>query len=71
MNIKKADLNDLDILEPLFVSYLIFYGEKADPAKVSQFLKNRIQNNDSTIFLALDSKNKGLGFTQVYPSFSS
>ncbi|MEO8209706.1 MAG: GNAT family N-acetyltransferase, partial [bacterium] len=37
-----------------------------------KFLSERINNNESVIFIAMDEeKNKGMGFVQLYPSFSS
>lgn len=35
------------------------------------FLSERLQRNESIIFIALDSNNHAIAFTQLYPSFSS
>lgn len=62
----------LDPLTPLFDSYRVFYGRQNDPAQAKQFLAERLANNDSVIFLAVDeASGHGLGFAQLYPSFSS
>ena len=71
MNIKKATLSDLDLLAPLFSDYLEFYGSDKKASSQRDFLQERLTNRDSTIFLACDEQDNGVGFTQVYPSFTS
>lgn len=61
----------LDVLAPLFDQYRQFYGQSSNPAGARTFLAERIRAGDSVIFLALDGLGKGLGFVQLYPSFSS
>jgi ribosomal protein S18 acetylase RimI-like enzyme len=50
--------------------YRIFYRKGSDAEGAKNFLQERIQNNESTIFVA-GEKNKLVGFTQCYPLFSS
>lgn len=71
MKIKKAELSDLEILAPLFDAYRVFYQQPSDLGRAQAFLKERLINQDSIIFLALDEAGKGMGFTQIYPSFGS
>jgi len=71
MNIKRVVLNDLDQLTRLFGRYMDFYGQVKDPSKHREFLSERIKNKESTIFIAVDKDGTGMGFTQVYPSFTS
>lgn len=71
MKIVKATLLQLEALIPLFDGYRVFYKQKSNLNAAQLFLKERFSNNDSIIFMALDSAGKGLGFTQLYPSFSS
>ena len=71
MKIVQATLSHLDELITLFDAYRVFYEQKSDINAANEFLNERFSNNDSTIFIALDSVGKGLGFTQLYPSFSS
>ena len=71
MTIKRVNLSNLDQLTPLFGGYMDFYGQIKDPAKHREFLSQRIKNNESTIFLAVDENGNGLGFTQIYLSFTS
>jgi GNAT superfamily N-acetyltransferase len=56
----------------LFDSYRQFYGQPADYALAEAFLRDRFTQNDSVVFLAYDPQSgEGLGFVQLYPSFSS
>lgn len=70
-NIKKASIKDLNELVELFDQYRIFYHKKSDLKGAFRFLKERIENNESTIFLALNELGNAVGFTQLYPYFSS
>jgi len=70
MKIIKATLNELEILTNLFDLYRQFYNQQSDIDSAKLFLSERINNNESVIFLAI-VENIGLGFTQLYPSFSS
>lgn len=71
MNILKATPNHLSLVTPLFNSYRQFYNQPSDPKGVQSFLHERLVNGDSVIFLAIDNPDYALGFTQLYPSFSS
>lgn len=70
MIIRKAELTDLDAIVPLFDAYRIFYGQTSDPEGAGKFLKERFLNHESIIFLAID-EDKAVGFTQLYPVFTS
>lgn len=69
--ITRATLSDLDALTPLFDGYRVFYGKPSDPATARAFLRERLSNDESVIFLARDADGSALGFTQLYPCFSS
>lgn len=71
MQISKAEINDLDELAELFEAYRIFYGKRAAPNESKKFLQDRMINNESVVFIATDETGKMLGFTQLYPIFSS
>lgn len=49
----------------------MFYQQATDLGLASIFISERIRNNESVIFVAQDSEGNYLGFTQLYPSFSS
>jgi ribosomal protein S18 acetylase RimI-like enzyme len=70
MEIIHAQLAHLDDLVPLFDQYRVFYQQTSHPEAVRMFLQERLQQQDSVIFLAMDGQ-CGMGFTQLYPSFSS
>jgi ribosomal protein S18 acetylase RimI-like enzyme len=70
--IKKTSIEDLEMVSHLFDLYRIFYEQTSDIEAAKKFLSERIKNNESIIYLALDEKkNSGMGFVQLYPSFSS
>lgn len=54
----------------LLDQYRVFYNQPSHLHDAEQFLAERFRNQDSAIFLALDA-GTGVGFTQLYPSFSS
>lgn len=68
--IKRIALDMLDDLVPLFDAYRVFYQQKSNPEAGRQFLQTRLVNNESVIFVAYD-ENKAVGFTQLYPKYSS
>ena len=67
----RATLDDLDALAPLFDGYRVFYGQTPDRALARTFLQQRLQHGESVIFIARDATGAALGFTQLYPLFSS
>lgn len=69
--VRPANLHDLDALVPLFDGYRQFYGKPSDQAGARAFLTARLRLNDSQIHLARDAHGAALGFTQLYPLFSS
>ena len=73
MLVKRAAVADLDALAPLFDAYRQFYGQRSDLPAARAFLEERLRREESVIFLAVDGEggNEALGFTQLYPSFSS
>jgi GNAT superfamily N-acetyltransferase len=68
---RKASSSDVNQLSQLFDTYRLFYGKESDIEGAILFLNERIANNDSEIFVAENSKDKLLGFVQLYPLFSS
>ena len=69
--IVRAALKDLDDLVPLFDAYRGFYEAGSDHAAAGAFLTQRIERDESVIFLAYATPHEPVGFTQLYPSFSS
>lgn len=69
--VRQAGIRDLDMLVPLFDGYRQFYRHASDPARSRAFLAERFVHHDSLILLAHDEQGTGMGFTQLYPLFSS
>ncbi|MFZ4929879.1 GNAT family N-acetyltransferase [Chryseobacterium sp. Mn2064] len=69
-NTRKAIASDLPQLAQLFDEYRIFYHKESDLAAAETFLKERIENGDSEIFVT-EENGKLTGFVQLYPIFSS
>jgi len=69
-DIRRATLEDLDLVAPLFDGYRRFYGQAADITRAKAFLRERLERNESTILLAMRD-GTAAGFTQLYPLFSS
>jgi len=70
IQIRRAHIHDLGLITPLFDLYRQFYEQASDLALAEIFLAQRIQHNESVIFLAFDG-DAAVGFTQLYPGFSS
>ncbi|QPC45917.1 GNAT family N-acetyltransferase [Mangrovibacillus cuniculi] len=70
MNIITVTENQLGLLAPLFNDYRMFYEKESDVEGATAFLKERIINKESTIFLAMIDA-QPVGFVQLYPVFSS
>lgn len=70
MEIFQARPEHLEEVSKLFDQYRVFYKSSSDYEAARKFLEERFQKGDSTIFVA---SNNGyvVGFTQLYPSFSS
>jgi hypothetical protein len=70
VEVRRADVTDLDQLVPLFDAYRRFYRQSSDLEKARPFLWERFEKSQSVIFLAIQD-GVAIGFTQLYPSFSS
>lgn len=70
MTIRIAKNSDLEQLSMLFDNYRMFYKKKSDIHSAKQFLTERMINKESIIYIA-EKGIKLLGFTQLYPIFSS
>jgi GNAT superfamily N-acetyltransferase len=68
--VRPAHGGDLEALARLFEAYRAFYKAPPDAEAARRFLSARLELGDSRLFLAL-RENRAIGFTQLYPSFSS
>ncbi|MCI0713941.1 MAG: GNAT family N-acetyltransferase [Chloroflexi bacterium] len=71
MKIIRANVSQVDALAPMFDDYRVFYGQQSDIEGARRFLRTRLENNESVVFIAVDDEGHGLGFVQLYPSFTS
>ena len=69
IEVRQATIADLNLLVPLFDAYRQFYRQPSEPERARRFLLERFEHNQSVIFLAF--QDAAIGFTQLYPSFSS
>jgi GNAT superfamily N-acetyltransferase len=66
--IRKASLEELDETAALFNLYRVFYRQEPDPVSARSFIKERLLNNESDIFLVITA-GKAVGFVQLYKLF--
>lgn len=69
-NTRKAVISDLPQLSELFDEYRVFYHKESDIPAAENFLRERLENKDSEIFVSEDNRIL-TGFVQLYPIFSS
>jgi ribosomal protein S18 acetylase RimI-like enzyme len=70
MEIVKAGREHIGEVARLFDLYRQFYECEADLALATRFITDRIEREESDIFVAVDGDSAG-GFVQLYPSFCS
>ena len=70
IRVARAGLSDLDALAPLFDAYRVFYGQSKDLIAAKAFVNDRLSKEDGVIFMAW-SGSTAVGFTQLYPTYSS
>lgn len=70
MTVRQAVLSDLEVLVPLFDAYRQFYKRASDLEAAREFLLARFEHGESVLFIVHED-NSPVGFTQLYPSFSS
>jgi len=70
LSIRRAGLDDIDQLAPLFDAYRRFYQQSGDLTRARDFLRERLQRDESVILLATRD-GAAVGFTQLYPISST
>jgi len=71
IKIIQATADHLDVLAALFDAYRVFYNKPSDVAGARAFLAERLKKQESVIYLAQTESGIFVGFTQLYPVFSS
>jgi ribosomal protein S18 acetylase RimI-like enzyme len=70
ISIRRATEADLDAVAPLFDAYRRFYGQPQDVPRARDWLRDRMQRHESVVLVA-ERDASAVGFTQLYPMFSS
>lgn len=68
--IRRAGPQDLDALAVLFDGYRGFYGQPSDIPRARDWLRTRLRLGESMVLVAASGDDL-LGFTQLYPMYSS
>ena len=74
LSIVRANANHSSLAAPLFDAYRQFYKKKSDLKAAHDFLKRRLKNRESVLFLACSKRGrhaKPVGMVHLYPTFSS
>ena len=73
MDIKiiKAEEKHIEKIGILFDLYRQFYKYESNLIESTNYIKDRINNNESTIFIAISDANEAIGFVQLYETFGS
>lgn len=70
IDVQLASIKDLHLIVDLFDEYRIFYKQPSDKTKAEKFLFDRFEHAESITFVAVEN-DRPVGFTQLYPIFSS
>jgi ribosomal protein S18 acetylase RimI-like enzyme len=70
-HIRKATTADVEAVAILFDAYRVFYKKTSDIAMAAAFIKERLQLNESQIYVAETNDKELVGFVQCYLVFSS
>ncbi len=71
MEVIRVHADRVDEVAELFDGYRVFYKQESDIEKARTFLGERVANDESVIFAVESDAGKLVGFTQLYPLFSS
>ena len=69
--VKRIDIGELHLVADLFNKYRMFYKQEDNISLAESFLTARLTNRESVIFVILAESVKPVGFTQLYPKYSS
>ena len=67
----EAKLNHIEQVGELFDLYRQFYKYESNLIESTNYIKDRIINKESIIFIALNDVNQAMGFVQLYETFGS
>ena len=67
----EANKDNIKQVGELFDLYRQFYKYESNIIQSTSYIKERIINNESKIFLAINKENQAIGFVQLYETFGS
>ena len=68
INTEEKHIEEIGIL---FDLYRQFYKYESNLIESTNYIKDRFNNNESTIFIAISDANEAIGFVQLYETFGS
>jgi len=71
MKLIQATPDHINGLVELFDAYRVWYRKPSDKSTAHTFLLERMANNESVIYVCENNAGNLVGFTQLYPIFSS
>ena len=71
IKIIKAEQKHIKEVGILFDLYRQFYKYESNIIESTNYIKDRINNNESTIFIAISDADEAIGFVQLYETFGS
>ena len=71
IKIIKAEQKHIKEVGILFDLYRQFYKYESNLIESTNYIKDRIKNNESIIFIAINDANEAIGFVQLYETFGS
>lgn len=70
MEVYQATIEDLVGVANLFDAYRVYYEQPSDVEGATKYIQERLENKESVVFVVKNDQ-KYVGFTQLYPTFSS
>ena len=67
----EAEPKHIEQVGELFDLYRQFYKYESNLIESTNYIKDRIKNNESIIFIAINDANEAIGFVQLYETFGS
>ena len=67
----EAESKHIEQVGKLFDLYRQFYKYDSNLIESTNYIKDRIKNNESIIFIAINDTNEAIGFVQLYETFGS
>ena len=71
IKIIKAEQKHIKEVGILFDLYRQFYKYESNLIESTNYIKDRINNKESKIFIAINNDNEAIGFVQLYETFGS